>query len=542
MGYSVIKTKSRHLRNVVNCFYNFSSVSPEQRGFPMKKQILPILALVLLLGMLSACGTKPGETVSETKTDTASAETETASETGAPAEIEPVTDAIPLTVLPSDTKQTIDGFGAGFTWYSAYAFKAAYSDEILAALFDDAKLSILRFKNEYGYDSFESSAETNLQFYTYAENAAQSRGEDVKILYTSWSPIASLKSNDSINGGGSLKKDEDGNYVYDEFADWWTESVKAYREKGIPVDYVSIQNECDFEASYDGCEFKAVETDSYASYAKAFLATYSAFTEAFGDNVPKMIAPETMSVDPGTLKSYLQEIVDTDEDSVYAVGHHLYLGGTSSDDPNNCDYDSFLLNFMDDAAYCAEHNYKAWQTEFYRGTSLQTANIISNSLVYENASAYIYWGGIWNADSDDDIYSNDLIPVGIALQDWPGPHGYVLTGDYYALRHFSEYIRPDYVRVETQHDAGLKTRTSAFLSPDKSRMVLVLINNSDEEETMQLLDIGFTVTDSLAIQSIFKDDYTAEDLYQSLGSLDANLTVTLPATSVTTVVLDGNVQ
>ena len=509
----------------------------------MKRQIFSLLLTLLLLAGLTGCQNEaPGE-ILDSGSDSSAPVTEEATvtkeETSGP---EPVEGAVSFTADPADSYQTIDGFGAGFTWYAEYAFKAVHSDEILAALFDDAKLSILRFKNEYGYSGFENSAETNLKFYEYAENAAKSRGEDVKVLYTSWSPTADLKSNNNINGGGSLKRDTDGNFSYSDFAEWWTESVRAYREKGIPVDYVSIQNECDFEASYDGCEFKSSESGDYASYSKAFLATYDAFTEAFGNDTPLMIGPETMSVDSGTLKAYLQEIVETNESSLYAVAHHLYLGGTSTDEPNYCDYDSYLMNFIENATYCSDHGYKAWQTEFYRGTAIETANVINNSLVYENASAYIYWGGIWKSDSSDSIYSNDMIPVGIAIQDWAGPNGYVLTGDYYAMRHFSEYIRPDYVRIGTQHEGGLTLRTSAYLNPDGTRMVLVLINNGEEPVTVQLTDLGFEVTGSLAIQSVFKDDYTEEDLYQSLGELDSTLTVTLPSDAVTTVVLDGNVR
>ncbi len=504
-----------------------------------KGQVLAFLAACSLL--LAGCGANPTTAPAATDSSAPAATTDAVTETSPATDtLVILEDAAHVTVDLGDTKQTIDGFGAGFTWYSDMAVKSPYSEEIMAALFDDAKLSILRFKNEYGYSSFKQSAETNLAYYTYAKAAAESRNETIKILYTSWSPTADLKSNNSINGGGSLKKDENGNYVYGAFADWWTESVKAYREYGIAVDYVSIQNECDFVASYDGCELKPTETSDYASYADAFLATVEAFSKEFPDDMPYMIGPETMSCEPGSLKAYLKKILEEKPDSIYGVAHHLYVGGTSTDDPNYCNADSFILNFMDDASFCAENNLKAWQTEFYRGTPLQTANVINNSLVYENANAYIYWGGVWKGDKSKNLDSNDMVSIATAMGDWPGPHGYLLTGDYYVMRHYSEFIRPDYVRVEGNHDGGLNVRMSAYLSPDKSRLVLILINNGTEDMTFQLSNLGFTVTESQSYQSSFYEGYTAEDMYQSIGALGENQTLVLKQKSITTVVLDGH--
>ncbi len=441
------------------------------------------------------------------------------------------------------TFQTMDGFGAGFTWYAGNTFRlpADYQNEVLKLLFDDAKLSILRFKNQYDYGDFEDWAETDLKYYTYAKESAESRGEDIMVLYTSWSPPGYLKSSGKIDGEGTLAKDENGNYRYDDFATWWKESVDAYQAAGIPVDVVSIQNECDFIASYDSCEFDPVESEKRACYADAFLATYRLFRDSYGDELPLMIAPETMTVDAGTLKWYVNKILKEEPQSLYGFGHHLYLGGDSSDSPQFCDYDSFLMNFMEVSTYAAENNLKKWQTEFYRGTALQTANVINNSLVYENANAYIYWGGIWNADPGDTFSSSDLIIVGSSLQNWPGEHGYLACGAYYAMRHFSEYIRPGYIRVDAA-TGSLDVRCSMFKSPEADRLVCVFMNNSDKEQSVQIPLTDYNVTASKVIQSVMGDDFLPENAYLDKGSLTANNVVVLPAGSVTTVVIDGSAK
>ncbi len=497
----------------------------------MKHKITLLLALVVLLCCVG-CEKVPSE------------DTPSAAPTSTPTPTQGLVideGALQFQYHLDKTYQTMDGFGAGFTWYAGNTFRlpADYQNEIMKLLFDDAKLSILRFKNQYDYGDFENWASSDLKYYEYAQKSAESRGEGVMVLYTSWSPIASLKSNGVIEGGGSLAKDENGNYVYEDFAAWWKKSVDAYRGFGIPVDVVSIQNECDFVASYDGCEFSPVETKDQACYADAFLATYRLFRDSYGDDIPLMIAPETMTVEAATLKWYVKKILEEEPQSIYGIGHHLYLGGDSSDEPNYCNYDSFLMNFMEVNSFAAEHNLKKWQTEFYRGTSLQTANVINNSLIYENVNAYIYWGGVWNADPGDDITSSDLIIVGTSLQNWPSEHGYLACGDYYVLRHFSEYIRPGYTRVDA-NTGSLDVRCSMFTSPDGDRLVCVLMNNTTEEAKIQFPFADYNVTSSKVIQSVLSDGYTAADLYQDKGTLDSNNVVVLPAESVTTIVIDGS--
>lgn len=441
--------------------------------------------------------------------------------------------------------QTIDGFGAGYTWYAELATNHHFKEEIYDLLFKDAGLTILRFKNEYGYSSFENSLATNRAFYEAASKRAAERGETVQVLYSSWSPEGALKSNGSIKGGGSLKKNAKGQYCYDEFGQWWTDSVKAYREAGIPVDFVSIQNEADYKVDYDGCEFDSKENETNAEYSKAFLATYRSFCKEFADDAPKMIGPETMTCQGGAIQQYLAGVVAEAPESIYAVAHHLYQGGDSVEGSATsrslCKYDTFSTNLKILKSYAQEHNYKLWQTEFYRGNALETANMINNCLTLENANAYIFWGGVW-LYSKDNLTSTTLIPCGVYSELAPNSKAYIVTGDYYVLRHFSEFIRPGYIRVAdklTHIDNEIMTdvRSSSYVSPDGTRLVIVLMNNGKKPQQLQLQASDFT-GGSQVIQSVLTDGYTSDMLYQSLGSLQADIPLELPASSVTTIVLD----
>jgi len=492
--------------------------------------LLPAILLPLCLA-----GCRVGSRGSDTNPSVTAPVSPTAIPTNAPVVVDP--DARTVTLDLAKQHQTIDGFGAGFTWYSELLFRLKNPEEPLDLLFRDAGFTILRFKNEFGYGSGGlGKIAIDKEYYKAAQARAEARGENVTVLYSSWSPKASLKSNNRIEGGGTLAK-KDGAYVYEDFAKWWTDSVTLIRSQGIPVDCVSIQNECDFVASYDGCEFSPTETDSQASYAKAFLATYRNFRDAFGAEAPRMLAPETMTVDKTALKNYISPILAEEPDSIYALAHHLYLGGDSSDDPNECAPDSFLLNFMGAKSLAAQSGIRAWQTEFYRGTALQTANIINNSLVYEDANAYIFWGGVWNAKSTDGMDNGNLIIVGNEAAGWPTEKGYLATGNYYAMRHFSQYVRPGYIRVDAGITGGSSARASAYVSPDGNTVVIVLLNNDTAATKVQLPLENYDITRSSVVQSVFTKGYTADLCYKDLGALDANRVVALPGESVTTIVL-----
>ena len=430
--------------------------------------------------------------------------------------------------------QTIDGFGAAFTWYAERLLRAENSEGGFDALFNDLKLNILRFKNEYEYN-IEDKAEnavTMASYYKEARERAAQYGEKVQVLLCCWSPPAKLKSDNSIDvGSGTLKKDAAGNYCYDEYAAWWTESVKYYRSFGIQIDYVSIQNEVDFAPDdYEGCLFAANETADKASYSKAFLAVYRAFKAEFGDDAPKLIGPETMSCVPTTLKSYMKEALTEEPESMYAYGFHLYVGGTSNSSTMQVSPSSYYDNFSMMPTLLG--NTKKWQTEFYIGHGIQTAELINSALTQAEMNAYVYWSGVWADSTANTFESADLIEVNNA-REWR------TSANYWALRHFSEFIRPGYVRIDAV--SGYKElRASAFANEAGNKIAVVIVNRSDEEIDYRLKGKNYTITDSTVYQSVFGDECeSADGLYQNLGALGKGNTLTLPGKSVTTIDITG---
>ena len=264
------------------------------------------------------------------------------------------------------------------------------------------------------------------------------------------------------------------------------------------------------------------------------------FRDTFGSDIPLMVAPETMSVAPTTLRSYLRPIIAEEPDSVAVIGHHLYLGGESSDDPNSCNADSFLMNFRGVTSLAKDYGARKWQTEFYRGTALETANVINNSLIHENVNAYIFWGGVWTGYPTDGIDAGNLIICGTRFRDGEFSKGYRVTGDYFAMRHFSEFIRPGYIRIDASLSNSGGVRLSAYRSEDNGTVVIVLLNNNAEPAKVQLPLENYNITSSKGFQSVFSEGYTEEMMYNEIGALDKDRLLTLPGESATTIVLTGS--
>jgi len=201
----------------------------------------------------------------------------------------------------STANQTIAGFGGAEAFYLNYLDSHPNQTEIYTALFDPGNglgLTFLRLQNLY-YQFNGSNATTfdpDTPLVVKAANAAH--GAPLTLVMSSWSPPASIKSNNSVDNGGTLNT-VNGAYNYAGFAQFWSNSVNAYAALGVSPSYISIQNEPDFTASYASCRFNPTEAPygnpatSYAGYGLAFDAVYKALQTL--SSPPKMLGPETFS-------------------------------------------------------------------------------------------------------------------------------------------------------------------------------------------------------------------------------------------------------
>jgi O-glycosyl hydrolase len=436
--------------------------------------------------------------------------------------------AATATIDVTKTYQTIEGLGGATAFYAGWITAHPYQQEIYTNAFAGLNLSMLRLGDWYRYQTplagFDSAATV------IVSNANRVLGHPVLVYMSSWAPPAFLKSNGQVANGGTLIF-TNGSFAYTNFAQYWYDSIQAYKSNGVNLTWASIQNEPDWVATYDSCIFHPTEDTvngtNYASYSKALDAVYNKLTNL--PSPPKLLAPEPVHISFGDLSNYGATM---NSNSFYGVAHHLYGDGGSTGD-------SFLgaLSSATNVFPSKPHFMTEYGDVF---DMIECANLIYNELVIEQVSGYNHWSLVWpgtnggliqieNPYAAQSTWTN--APPGTPTQS----HGWWYSPSYWSMKHFSYFINPGYRRVNAA-DNDNNVRTTAFLSPDNLRLVVVLINTNATVASAMNFNFGiFNVGKSSAYQTANTNYY-----FQSLGAL-TNLQV-LPPRSLTTVVLDQNVS
>jgi glucuronoarabinoxylan endo-1,4-beta-xylanase len=410
--------------------------------------------------------------------------------------------------------QELEGFGASGAWYEGWLTAHPKRNELYDILFGQLGLDIYRLRNIYQLnDDWSSGLNTNAEI---IQAATASLRHPIKIMISSWSPPAYLKSNGDV-AGGTLAKHPDGSYRYDEFAQWWADSLDAYERHGIDIDYINIQNEPDWLAGYDSCKFTPVETSDWAGYNLAFEAVYQELASRMTDT-PKLLAPDSFGCSAS--RAFIDALIDPNH--VYGYAHHLYADG-DYDNPDSFipAMQSFAANYGDKPLFQTEYSCLCDMRPY--SVALNLARHMHNSLVQEGVCSYFHWSLFW-ADN------GGLVTLDNPWQ--PNP-GYAINHAYYAFKQYSAFTDPGWYRVEASTDSsGL--RISAFKNEDDTELSIVIVNVADIDIDLALKLEGFSPDSS----SVYRTSETEHSQYT--GAFDQSQPLTLPSQTITTVSLRGS--
>lgn len=425
-----------------------------------------------------------------------------------PPVVEETTDELYLD--PSTRFQTMEGFGGSMAFYDNWIYAHPNKELIYEALFDDLGLDILRLKNDFRYEP--SFMPFSIEF---AHKAAEYSESSARILLSSWSPPASLKSANSLNNG-TLKR-ENSDFVYGAFGDYWRDALEAYANLGVYPEWISIQNEPDYGTdSWESCRFAPTETTEYPGYDRALDSVYQRIKNL--PRLPKMIGAEELGIGYNNFDNYSQPI--RNKEHLFAYAYHLYHGGISPSYPDS--YNDALRNIRDN--FGERPNFMTEYERFEEGW-LKTAWLVSNTVTEANAAAYLYWNLVWPDEGLIDMdYPWDQTR-------WEDSLGFRRNPHFYAFKHFSKHVKPGFRRVSAEN-IHRYVRTSAFLSPDERNLVVVLINTSSVN-----IDAAISLPGDWILRETSVTQSVEGDYYRNLGQPDS-ATVELPANSITTLVMD----
>ncbi len=460
------------------------------------------------------------------------------------------------TIHVADVHQPIYGFGGSQTYAGDSLADFPRRDAVYKALFQDLKIDIYRLRNYNGYPG--QQAKFGQVTREFAGGALKWGGDPktrggkapVRLMFTSWSPPPALKSNGLASGrsdgtdkglaNATLRQDAAGNFAYGPYADWWLDSLKTFKTlTGVYPDYIALQNELEFPATYEGCLFLPTEGtnpkgDRIAGYDRALASVSDRLTGALGASAPKIVGPETFSLktsaaDPNHVPAYINPkdaAGKSDLTRLFGVSFHLYgagaAGGEGGPDPARFEAG---LNEVRAAYRTGGVDKPLFQTEFLEGDSLTAvAGIISDTFTEGDVSAYLVWIAARSVKQ----------PGGYALVYYNPDDGSVERRErFYAVKAFSEFVGEGWHRVAAEcSDPGIKF--SAYIGPRKGDLVAVLVNPTNQPHQITLTPDGDAYHDAATAVYRSSEGETGEHWHE-LGALSTGNVVTLTPRSVVTI-------
>jgi glucosylceramidase len=384
-----------------------------------------------------------------------------------------------ITIRVDDTErfQRMDGFGASITdgaaWLLEERLSPATRDDVMTRLFDPTKgigLSFLRepigstdlSRNHFSFDEMPkgqrdpelthfSAAHDEAEIFPLLRQALQ-MNHDITVMLTPWSPPAWMKTHDSMDGG-QLRDD-----AMPAYAKYLTRSVQAFEHAGIPIKFLTIQNEPLNEThNYPGTLMpsgqaaRLIADDLGPDLRRAGLHT---MILAYDHNWDHPEYPLAVLGDPKAAPF------------VAGSAMHCYGGDVSAQNEIH-------------AAYPAKG---IWMTECSGGTwDKEPALTKTGRLLIEStrdwAKAVVLWGIALDSDhGPHDGGCGTCRPlVEINLKDAAPLVSY--TGDYYGLAHASRFVKPNAIRIASDSYGLQSLQTVAFQNTDGS-LALVVLNNA----------------------------------------------------------------
>ncbi len=378
-----------------------------------------------------------------------------------------------VTVSLASLLQRIDGFGASDRDMSLTDAEA----DLLFSTSQGIGLSILRVSMDG--DGSDSSP------YADAQKAA-ARG--AIVWASTWSPPAEWKDNDSTTNGGHLLTSE-----YDAWAARLAGFAATMSANGVTLYGVSVQNEPDFTATWDSCNYDAGQMVSLIKVLGPKLAALSPR--------PKLIAPETSNW--GALWGYGDAILQDAQASSFTdiIATHDYGYSTPTH------------------AAIAQ---AIWETEVSTfeapdgsiANGINVAKWVHRAIVVGNASAWHYWWLLGVGGDDEGILNpNDAF-----------------TKRYYAIGNFSKFVRPGSHLVATSSAPG-GVSLSAYATP--SGLSIVAINENAGPTPVSFFLSGSAAASVTPWVTSASDDLAAKAAIAVSGN---RFTATLAGSSVTTFV------
>jgi glucosylceramidase len=408
------------------------------------------------------------------------------------------TPQVPLIKVDSRTRyQTIFGFGGAFTEAASYVFstmKADKQQEILEAYFSPKGLNytvnrIHMNSCDFSLNTYSCNDELNdyelknfnivrdrkyiLPFIKAALNTTRTFNPDkqLSIFMTPWSPPYWMKGNWNQNGS-STPGLIDSPKVYSSWALFYSKFINAYKQEGVDIWGLTIQNESEFAAPWEACVYNPTQQGD-------FLKNYLGPRMKQDHPQVKIMVFDHNRDD---VFKWVKTIMGDPEASKYVDGTAFHWYSDEGYENLQLSHEAYPDKFLlaTEACVCPGVKLNDWD----RG-ALYAYDIINDLNNY--STGWVDWNLVLDIQGGPNHLKNYCDAPIIADADTNTIHYQVM---YYVMGHFSKYVLPDSIRVGVSVDQQKLANVwaTAFITPS-GKVVVIVQNRSNKDQQFAIHDV-----------------------------------------------------
>ncbi|KAI6207134.1 Glucosylceramidase [Aphelenchoides besseyi] len=327
----------------------------------------------------------------------------------------------------------------------------------------------------------------------FIKMAEKIRGQPLNLFATPWSPPAWMKQSGKIVSGGPLKGDIEGAY-YKTWAQYYIRFFEEYAKKDIKFWGVAVQNEPSLGIVED---FWWQELYLSPATEREFIKQHlgpALRGNKLTKNLKIMCTDDQRFQLPGRPDEILNDTVAAS--FVDGISIHWYYSNIE------IKYEDFLFSTDRlDEVHNRHPNHFILGTEACNGYTFVERGVNLGS--WEGGEAYAtdiiddlkHWVAGWTdwnlclSEEGGPTFVNNVVDASIIVN--AKKNEFYKQPTFFALGHFSKFIRPDSVRVDMQISNLSKkdmVEGVAFLRPDNQFVVVIQNRNEEKEFTFRLKD------------------------------------------------------
>ena len=392
-----------------------------------------------------------------------------------------------INIYPEITYQTFLGFGGAFTESTGYALKQLSAEKQNQALNDyfskdglnyyfgrlpigSSDFSPKSYSYSYKEDLSDFSIEKDNEFILPVVKATLKINPNLQFLSSPWSPPKFMKTNKMLTLGGKLIQK-----YKQTWANYFAKYIKEYKNQGIDIKYVTVQNEPNAIQMWESCLYNPEEEIDFAvNYLYPTLRSNNLQTKIliWDHNKEKLFTRSKQELN--TNKAL---------EAVAGIAYHYYSGDHFENIALT--HDTFPGKILLHTEGCTGYS------KFNPNEEIQNGEIYGHDILGDlnaGSNGYIDWNLVLDNKGGPNHklnYCNAPIMINKDSSD------YIKNLTYYYIGHFSKFIMPGSKRIAfSKYTSDIEV--TAFKNPDNSiAIVLMNKNNFNKEYTICLNDVTF---------------------------------------------------